>query len=164
MKDFDVIDRKYTTVSPVQAVLALLGMMPIIAITLHLNPALPLWAQRQFKQAVLVAVLCPGGYAALVGMAFPLISAMRGEMSRRALLITLAIFTTLALTLHIPAYASLPDLLTLHPSRPGNTKWMNFIQGISLYATFTGYVTGISIGCLPALLIKRPKASDPAQG
>jgi len=161
MKDIDIIDRKHTTVSPVQAILALLALLPIIAIALHLNPAFSLWGQRLYHKAMVTAIIYPGMYALLLGMAFPVVSAIRGEMSRRALLVTLVIFGIAALCL-LPEY-QLPWFLET-PHNPGHTKWINYLQGISFHATFAGYTTGFTIGAVLALFFESSVSSTSKDG
>ncbi|MHB9130918.1 MAG: hypothetical protein ACYDBB_07480 [Armatimonadota bacterium] len=162
MKDFDIIDRKSTTVSPVQTVLALLALLPLIAIAAHQNPAIGYWHRGQFRDAIVTAILYPGMYAVLLGLAFPIVSTLRGEMSRRGLLIALAVFGALAIILNLLVYASLPTLLAIHPSHPGSTRWVNYVQSISFHATFNGYATGFSVGCMLSLLMRRPAVVSPA--
>lgn len=164
MNDVDVIDRKYTTLSSVQTVLTLLIMLPLIAVALHFKPAIPLWFHGKFQEAIWTAILIPGVYAFLLGFAFPIISTVRGEMNRRALWVTLSIFSTLTIPFILMfCFSSIPYTQQHPPAHPTSTAWLNAMNELSLNSTFAGYAAGFAIGCLISLFVLNPRLRGAAE-
>ena len=164
MKDIDIIDRKHTTLSPLQRLLVVLALLLVIAIALHVNPALWIWYGGQYRLAIITAAAWPLLCLGTLGLLYPVVSIKRGDMSHRAVRKILITSGCLALLLCGIALVGLPRLLQLHAANPGSTVWFGRVQGISLYAAFTGYAIGLALGSLLALFFNPSVSSTNKDG